>query len=259
MSALQNNPIFAELEKKMSKHNAVAELNKFGDNLKNNVLSEEGLYSFFGTLWAFFREVPTGILALALRVSDDWMAKGNEWEATSKAAPILYANVDEFGLQSDQKLLPTHHGLFIKLMDALNLNRKKLLQSVNILPGGKLLGQATFDYYRNQSIPAGIGFHMASEFTSSLEFQHFLDGFKTHLDAYGLTGSKQSTLAFFQIHTLVEPLHLELGKLSAIDYLETDENSIKEIERGAIAFMNGFEKLFSDLNSHVFEEVMVCA
>jgi hypothetical protein len=251
---IQNSEaIFDDLNKQMSAHPATQALDKFGAHLKGNLLNEAYLKTFFGTLWAFFREVPTGILALSLKVSDDWMENYDEWEGTCRAAPILYANVDEFGLQSSERLLPTHHQLFIKLMDTLGLNRGALLESKHILPEGKSFGRTTREYYRERSIPEGIGFHMASEFTSSLEFQHFLDGFNAHLEAYGLSGKNKSALSFFQIHTQVEPLHLELGKLCARNYLEKKPNAIDEIRTGMIAFMDGFEKMFDSFNKAFFE------
>lgn len=248
-----NTQQFSALDAAISQHNAINELEKFGEYLKQTALNHVELRVFFASLWAFFREVPTGILALSLRVSDDWMSKYDEWEGTSRAAPILYANVDEFGLQSDQKLLPTHHHLFIELAHVLGVQRQDLLASANILPAGRYFGQLTRDYYRQKDIPAAIGFHLASEFTSSVEFQFFLDGFKAHQEAYQLIGEKQSALTFFKIHTMVEPLHLELGKLSARNYLEKNPEAITEIEVGAMAFMEGFEKLFSSLNHHLFE------
>lgn len=246
------NHDFEDLESRITQHNAVNELHAFGYNLKSNVLKEEHLYVFFSTLWAFFREVPTGILSLALRISDDWMLNHDEWEGTGKAAPILYADVDEFGLQSDSKLFPTHHHLFLKLIEALNLDKRRLLEHVNIEESGKKFGELTREYYRIKSIPKGIGFHMASEFTSSVEFQYFLDGFKANKNTYGLIGDNQSALSFFHIHTVVEPLHLELGKLAAKDYLEKDNRVIHDIEDGAIAFMDGFETLFHCLNNRLF-------
>ena len=56
---------------------AIRELYLFRDNLIKHALSKDLLTKFFASLWAFFREIPTGILSLALRLSDHWAKQAN--------------------------------------------------------------------------------------------------------------------------------------------------------------------------------------
>jgi hypothetical protein len=65
--------------------------------LRKKPLDGAGLRLFFASTAEFFREVPGGILALALRLTDDWMPHAR-FGAVEKGAQILYSAVDEFGL-----------------------------------------------------------------------------------------------------------------------------------------------------------------
>lgn len=243
---------FEQLDTQIQNHKAVKELQLFGQNLLNTPLDNRGLKLFFGTLWAFFREIPTGISALALHISDDWMKNENEFEGTAKAAPVLYANVDEFGLSNETKLLPTHHQLFIKLVKIIGLSEQDVLANENVLSSGKSFGKITREFYRNKTVGHGIGFHLASEFTSSIEFQYFLDGFKQYSNHYNLIGDNKSALAFFHIHTLVEPIHLSLGKQIACTYIAKFPEVEEQIHEGAMVFMDAFYSMFAEMNTVIF-------
>lgn len=240
------------LSQELENHNAIKTLESFGQKLKNTKFTKKQLNIFFGTLWAFFREIPTGILSLSLKITDDWMENYNEWEGTAIAAPVLYANVDEYGIQSDISLKPTHHQLFKNLVKILGINENDLLLQENILDDGLKFGKTTREYYRNRSIAEGVGFHLSSELTSSLEFQHFFDGFKAYAEYYNLVGNTQSALSFFTIHTQVEPLHLELGKKVANTYIEKMPRIKDQIFDGAIVFMDGFDRMFKEFNNKLF-------
>ena len=243
---------FNGLKIELSNHPALNELKIFGENLIKTPLNEKQLKIYFATMWAFFREIPTGILALALRVTDDWMNR-DMWDATSKGAYILYADVDEFGLQAmHKKIYPSHHQLFSSLTNYLGVLPEDFTNKDYILSDGVNLGELTFQYYREESLAAGLGFHLASELTSSVEFTYFLDGFSKHREHYNLKSENDPVLTFFRVHTLVEPLHLKKSEEIINSYLNINPATLVEIKNGSIVFMNGFEQLFAALNQKLF-------
>jgi len=102
--------------------------------------------------------------------------------------------------------------------------------------------------YRSEFLGEALGFHLASEMTSSREFQYFLEGFKKYAREYGLVDEEDPVLAFFAIHCEVEPMHVATGREIVISYLEKNPGIAPQAMRGAMAFMDGFEHMFSALN-----------
>lgn len=246
-----------ELSTLIISHKAIrgaSSLSTFGENLKSRALNKDELSTFFATLWAFFKEVPGGIITLAARVTDDWM-KHSTWEGTTVAARVLFASVDEYGLHQHHKhILPTHHELFRDLISHLGLEPSDLLDDKYIEPAGDLMGQATYRYYRTESLGEAIGFHLASEITSSREFQYFLEGFKKFTLAYKLKDEDDPVLSFFQVHCEVEPLHVLTGKDIAMSYLHRCPWMFEDMKRGAQIFLDRFDQMFIALNNTIFKE-----
>lgn len=240
------------LELEIKNHDAMKALDVFGANLEKRPLSAKEQKIFFATMRDFFKEVPGGILGLALQVNDYW-EQHEPYEATHKASYILFADVDELGLQEQHKgILPSHHQLFRDLCAHLNISEQDLSSQENILSEGTLLGKDTSEYYRRKGVAAGLGFHLSSETTSNREFNFFLNGFKAHKKHYGLKSDKDPVLDFFAVHTVVEPLHKANGKIALRTFLTKNPQEFTEVRNGAIAFMDGFEKLFSALNQKIY-------
>lgn len=240
------------LENEIKEHVALKELREFGRLLVERPLDERGLKTFFATMRAFFDDIPTGILALALRVADDWV-KHDPYEATAKGAYILFADVDEFGLHEQHAgLLPTHHQLFRDLTQHLGVTTTDLASREYVLLSGIDLGERTTQYYRYRPLAEGLGFHLASETTSQREFVYFLKGFQTHQRHYGLTGDSDPVLDFFRVHTIVEPAHRSRGRELIEIYAARDLSVMPEVRAGARAFMDGFATLFRDLNDAIY-------
>jgi len=239
---------YNEVANAIVRHAALRELEKFGEIISARPLTHQGMALFFGTLWAFFKDVPAGIVALAARVTDEWI-KEDMWNGTAKAAHILYASVDEYGLHQHSKhMLPTHHQMFKQLTTHLGLSDADLFNPSNVLPEGTAMGNNTHRMYRSEFLGEALGFHLASEMTSSREFQYFLEGFKKYAREYGLVDEEDPVLAFFAIHCEVEPMHVATGREIVISYLEKNPGIAPQAMRGAMAFMDGFEHMFSALN-----------
>lgn len=240
------------LHTELEQHVALRELREFGHLLLAQPLDPRGLRVFFATMRAFFHEIPGGILALSLRVSDDWNTV-DPYEATAKGAYILFADVDEYGLHKQHKgLLPTHHQLFRDLTGHLGITIEDLGSREYILPQGVNLGNRTTTYYRHKSAPEGLGFHLASELTSQREFVYFLKGFQKHQEHYGITGEEDPVLDFFRVHTLVEPMHRQRAFEIIRIYAQRDERVIDQVASGALSFMDGFAELFRALNENIY-------
>jgi hypothetical protein len=109
MPSQSTGPMADAIEAEIARHVAMRELSDFGASLLARPLSLRENILFFATMRAFFQEIPGGILALALRVTDDWN-RLDPYEGTAKGAFILLADVEEFGLHGQNKALPpTHH------------------------------------------------------------------------------------------------------------------------------------------------------
>ncbi|UCL85090.1 iron-containing redox enzyme family protein [Pseudomonas sp. HS-18] len=244
----QSDIIYTEIASAVVRHNAIKELDRFGQILASRPLDHEGLATFFGTLWAFFKDVPSGIIALAARITDELLAE-DTWNATAKAAYVLYASVDEFGLHQHQRhMLPTHHQMFRELTEHLGLSHQDLHNPAFVLPEGVAMGDATHRLYRSDQLGEALGFHLASEMTSSREFQYFLAGFQKYAKEYDLKDEDDPVLAFFAVHCEVEPMHVSTGRDVLVSFLNRDERIGKQALRGAMAFMDGFERMFAALN-----------
>jgi len=140
------------------------------------------------------------------------------------------------------------------LTEHLGISPKDLQSENYILEEGKALGRLTSEFYRNRPISEGLGFHLASETTSSREFVHFLNGFRKHKDHYGIQQDGDPVLDFFYVHTLVEPLHKSNGRKIIELYLERDPSIVSGVRAGAFAFMDGFGDIFGALNRRIYNE-----
>ncbi|HET7866619.1 MAG TPA: iron-containing redox enzyme family protein [Burkholderiaceae bacterium] len=237
-----------KLSAKLRAHSAFAELKRFGQLAHLQPMTPPQLEQFFGSLWTFFEEVPTGILALSLNICDQ-LRLGATWSATALAARVLTANVDEFGLRRPGD--STHHQLFAQLIQRLGLSGEQLKRSRRIFGSAYRLANTTRLLYRSPDVLAGIGLHLASELTSSVEFGHFDTSFRKHASAYGIRlDTQDDPFVFFHVHTEVEPEHYANAVALALEIASTsrDDSYDGRILAGATAFLNDFGDLFADFN-----------
>jgi hypothetical protein len=241
-----------QLKEQIQSHDGMLELQLFGKNFENNLLDDKRIKIFMATLWAFFKETPSGILSLALRIHDDW-SDTDPWGAMSKSAYALNTAIDEFGLDNKyNNSLTTHHQLFKKTAEYFDVSTYELLSEKNILPAGLKIGKASALYYRKKSLPISLGYHLASELTSWPEFKIFLSGFWANKEYYKITSQKDSALNFFWIHTILEPSHLNDSEKVIEDYLTREPTSIKLMSSGALGYMKLYQQLFKQLNKTLF-------
>ena len=239
-----------ELEDRLAKHRGWRELERFGENLHDRPLERHQLRVFLASTCEFFREIPGGILALALRVTDDWMER-DRFGAVARAGSVLYSAVDEYGLHDCARgIQKGHHTLFHDMAQQWGVTLDDLMNPALILPEAVSLARLTRDYYRSRDLGAGLGFHFASEKTSDREFVLCNTGFSRHWQAYNLTDARDPTLEFYYIHTLVEPMH---GSTSAdaVCAQATLPGSPEQIIAGAVAFMEGYGAFWAALNAQI--------
>lgn len=245
-------PSYTDIEKEIFSHRGFSELEKFGLGLQSRPLTNDEVRVFFSSLSAFVGDIPGGILSLALRITDEYMPS-DPLNATGKAAAILAAAVDEYGLHdTNNGIQRTHHQLFIDVIANWGLKPEDLTNEMYIVPAGAALGRRTAEYYRRRSIPEALGFHFASEATSSVEFGWYLQGFEKFKDIYNLEGENDPALTFFVIHTEVEPCHREYGLQTIISHLHSEPKAWREVLSGIKSFMDGYADLFSAVNQRIF-------
>ena len=248
-----DHPLKLKLEAAVFNHWGFEELNKFGVNFCSRPMSKDELKVFLSTLVAFVGDIPNGIVSLALRITDEWMNK-DPLNATRIGAAVLFAAVDEYGLQDMEKGPQiTHHQLFLEFSELCGVTSQDLYDTNNSLEEGLAFGRRTADFYRFRSIPAALGFHYASEATSSFEFTHYLRGLKRFSSRYGFSENElDRSLLFFSIHTEVEESHRDM----ALEMLNKYPGDIDEVSRlaleGVNGFMDGYGMFFKSLNSTIY-------
>ena len=236
---------------RVESHPGMFALKRFGEQMRKRPLSPEDLRFFFASTAEFFREVPGGILALALRVTDDWMPHAR-FGAVEKGAQILYSAVDEFGLhQLRRGVQASHHAFFLETAAAFGISAADLEDPAAITQAAREMAALTALFYRRRPIGESLGFHLASELTSDVEFTLCLEGFQAHVPDYALTGPDDPKLGFYLIHTQVEPMHGASSRTAVHDYLQRRPDSVGEIAAGADAFMDGYGRFFSALTERV--------
>ena len=105
--------------------------------------------------------------------------------------------------------------------------------------------RALFD--RRRPVGESLGFHLASELSSDVEFTLCLEGFQAHAAHYGLSGPDDPKLGFYFIHTQVEPMHGSSSRTAVRDYLNRRPDCAAEIAAGADAFMDAYGRFFATL------------
>jgi len=241
---------------RIESHPGMFALRRFGEQMRKKPLDAAALSVFFASTAEFFREVPGGILALALRVTDDWMPY-ERFGAVAKGAQVLYSAVDEFGLhQLRRGVQASHHAFFLETAAAFGVTRSALDDPLSITQAAREMAALTALFYRRRPIGESLGFHLASELTSDVEFTLCLEGFQAHAARYGLTGPDDPKLGFYLIHTQVEPMHGSSSRAAVLDYLQRRPDRSGEIAAGADAFMDGYGRFFATLTERLNAPVL---
>jgi len=236
---------------RVESHPGMFALKRFGAQMLRQPLDPVQRRLFFASTAEFFREVPGGILALALRLTDDWMPH-ERFGAVEKGAQILYSAVDEFGLhQLKRGVQASHHAFFLETAAAFGVGRSDLDEAAAITQAAREMAALTALFYRRRPVGESLGFHLASELTSDVEFTLCLEGFQAHAAAYGLTGPDDPKLGFYLIHTQVEPMHGSTSRTAVCDYLARRPECAAEIAAGAEAFMDAYGRFFSALTERI--------
>lgn len=239
------------LQREIAAHDGWEKLEEFGRKLVERPMEREGLKIFLASTSTFFKEIPGGILALALRVTDDWMTR-DRFNAVGMGARVLLSAVDEYGLHEPHKgYQKTHHELFVDMTHMWGLSTSDLLDPKYVIPESIELAAVTRDFYRSRHLGEGLGFHFASEKTSDREFQLCMRGFTHFWTSYALKSASDPTLNFYHIHTLVEPMH---GSTSAdiVTAYGKDPVNAEYIAAGAAAFMEGYGQFWTALTRAVY-------
>jgi Iron-containing redox enzyme len=197
----------ANLKELVFSHPAVKILEKFGEKLKRQKLDRDQIRVLLASEGMFVLEVPPGILSLASRITDECFAR-KPFGATGLAARILFAAVDEYGLNDmEHGLLPSHHQLYLDMASHWGIGAEELLDKKNIVPTAFEFSRVISEYYRRRPIVEALGFHVANETTAPLDFGVFLKTFQEYREGYGLKAENDPHLNFLLVHDDVEVSH----------------------------------------------------
>jgi pyrroloquinoline quinone (PQQ) biosynthesis protein C len=249
---LQVSQSIEDLKQDVFTHPAVKVLEAFGDNLRLQPLTRDQIRVLLASEGMFVLEVPPGVLSLASRITDEWF-EIDAFEATGRAARVLFAAVDEYGLNAmDSGLLPSHHQLYADMAAHWDITTEELLDDRHMVPTGREFAHVIRDYYRRRPIIEGLGFHVANEATAPLDFGVFLKTFQAHRDAYGLQAENDSVLNFLLVHDDVEVSHREMGVEMVQLYTEGRPDLVARARQGVLAYMEIYGKFFAELNEAMF-------
>jgi pyrroloquinoline quinone (PQQ) biosynthesis protein C len=249
---LQVSQSIEDLKQDVFSHPAVKVLESFSDNLRAGPLVRDQIRVLLASEGMFVLEVPPGVLSLASRITDEWF-EIDAFQATGRAARVLFAAVDEYGLNAmDSGLLPSHHQLYADMAAHWDITTEELLDERYIVPAGREFAHVIRDYYRRRPIVEGLGFHVANEATAPLDFGVFLKTFQTHREAYGLQAENDSVLNFLLVHDDVEVSHREMGVEMVQLYTDGRADLVARARQGVLAYMEIYGKFFAELNDVMF-------
>jgi hypothetical protein len=241
------------LDNRIRQHHGWQELERFGTDLGQRALTAREIRIFLASTACFFREIPTGILALALRVTDDRM-DSSRFGAVDHGARILLAAVDEYGLADMREGYGlSHHQLFARMIESFGISEAELGNRDYIIPEADELAAVTRELYRSGSVAAGVGFHFASEKTSDREFQLCYESLSryTHIYANGKAiAAPESFLGFYHVHTIVEPLHGS-ASAEAVNLYATQTKNRDHLLQGAERFMEAYGNFWAALHKAI--------
>jgi hypothetical protein len=242
-----------EFELLIRNHQGWQVMEDYGNLLKQRPLPREALKIYFANQMLTAWEVPPGILALSVRVSDDWMDR-DPFAAHAVAAKTLLAGIHEYGLHAPERLgFAKPHFVLLKEahqswgFDAEELHR--LRDSADILPEAHELSRCIHEYMRVRPVAQGIGAHMAIEVTADREWELNYLAFSHLWQAYGLSGPASPAIGFYDIHTEQEPLHARLTADLAQTY--ADLGLREDVLAGVSSFLEVWARWIHAIHSFV--------
>jgi pyrroloquinoline quinone (PQQ) biosynthesis protein C len=250
-SSLVINPAIEELKAEVFSHPAVDTLNRFAENLQKAPLAQHEMHTLLASEGMFVLEVPPGIVRLASRMTDE-LFETAPFEATGMAARILFAAVDEYGLNAiETGLLPSHHRLYADMATHWGISTKALSDRRYIVPSAIEFASVIREFYRERPIIEALGFHVANEATAPLDFGVFLKTFRRFRGEYGLQDN-DPILNFLLVHDDVEVSHREMGVEAVQLYTGGDAALIEQARIGVQAYMESYGRFFAELNDAIF-------
>ncbi|HET6161796.1 MAG TPA: iron-containing redox enzyme family protein [Dongiaceae bacterium] len=249
---LEVSPAIEGLKDVVFSHPAVKTLEAFGENLASRPLTRDEVRILLASEGLFVLEVPPGVLALSSRITDECF-EIDPFQATGRAARVLFAAIDEYGLNAmENGLLPSHHQLYADMAAHWGISAHELLDARYCVPTGREFGKIIRRYYREAPIVEALGFHVANEATAPLDFGVFLKTFQTHREFYGLKAENDSVLNFLLVHDDVEVSHREMGVEMVQLYTEGDPEMIERAQKGVLDYMDIYGRFFAELSDAMF-------
>ena len=223
----------------------------FGTELKRAPLARDTLKWFLACHVASVRSVPTSILALAMRISNDLLPH-DYFNAHSVAARTLFAAAHEYGLANTEAgITQTHFQLYRDGLRSWGFDETEILRDPRVFPECAEINAYIDNVAMHAPVAQALACHYALEEVADREFVLLWEGFGQHWQAYGLTGTNDPALSFYQIHTVQEPLHGEYGLEALTMYLEhvpTDESvlitGVVEWMAIYLRWLEAFERAF---------------
>lgn len=241
-----------KLEQVVRDHEAMNVLEAtFGTALKRAPFERDTLEWFLACHVASVRSVPTSILAVAMRLSNELMPH-DYFNAHAVAARTLFAATHEYGLaNSEVGITQTHFQLYRDGLRSWGFDPSAILRHPGVFPVCSEINAFIDDVAMHGPLAKALACHFALEEVADREFVLLWEGFSRHWQAYGLRGPDDPALSFYQIHTVQEPLHGEYGLQALMMYLEhvpTEDEILVEGVREWMAiylrWLRAFEQAF---------------
>lgn len=236
---------YHNIRQEIRAHTAMQQISELGANLQEKPLNKKTLTKILSTLWAFYTEV-RGCMQLAIRIGDDWK-EHSQFDGVIYAQQLIYPAFIQYSCNN------MNPELFHVLFTRLGIKGSDILNAKNIDSTGKSLGQLTSQYYRTESIPKALGFHLALELFITQKFEAFLLGFQKFYTSYNLNDIEDPALSFFYPKDPdgTDPLRELISHDLAVIYLAYQPELLLEIFDGARVFLDNFEQMLIVINKMI--------
>ena len=206
----------------------------------SNEISQPVAEDFFQNMYAFVRDIISGIPYFSARLTDSLLREYPDQAHRIGRLP-LDASIDEFGLRGTKP----HPELLFDFAQYFGITPQVMTNSARACASARILGANMNAWYRAAPIDYAIGVHTASEVTGHEEAYGF---FKAFSRSPGLK-LDQDTPAFRYVtaHVGAEDDHSR-DVVKLIDaYVALKPQSRSAIMDGAVAYMQDYKRMFDDL------------
>lgn len=244
-------PEVMALKQAVFDHPAARILASLEEKLSRGPLDRDRMRILLASEGSFVLELPPAIVALSSRITDHYFAV-SPFQATGIAARVLYAAVDEYGLnEMSTGLLPSHHLLYAEMAAHWQITQEELTDPRYVVPEAARMAKTVNAYYRHRPLFEAMGCHIANETSAPLDFGVLSRYFKRFAAEFDLDANGR-ILGFLTVHEDVEESHCDMGLEVVQMLMHEDPTALEQAHAGVQAYMDAYLRMFAQLEEVLF-------